>query len=171
MSEFVNFNKRNISLPAGCKDLLDVLKHTGSAAKITTDDWSTEKLHDIAKWISAVLESKALLAKFALFSLDNRLSLHIFQINGETLDTSVGYTRSSENEQKMRAIFQHAGLQAPSDSAVIKGQRVQLSFRIRPEPVRAVELTKVASLIFQEFCGLEPSSGVRVHLSEVTNAT
>ncbi len=33
MSQFVNFNKRSVTLPAGCKDLIDLLAPTGKQRK------------------------------------------------------------------------------------------------------------------------------------------
>lgn len=186
MSKFVNFKKRSVSLPPGCKDLIDLLepsqrqKATELFAsrpdlKATRDDSFMDRICNIGRPIGAALESEARMAALAVSSLDDRLSLEIYRMDGKTMSTSVTFTQSPENERKMKAIFDRLGLQAPRDSGFPGFFRhdlpVQVVYMIGQEPVKSTELAKLASTIFQDFCGLEPDSELRVHFLEVTDAT
>ena len=53
MNEFVNFGKRSVDLPAGCKDLIDVLR----SAKRTT--CSVQGIANVARHLPSLLESSA----------------------------------------------------------------------------------------------------------------
>ena len=145
MSKFVNLKKRGISLPPGCKELIDLLEPARrkkanefitprTDVKVTRDDTFIGKLSDIGKPISAALESKARVSTLTLDSLDDQLSLGINRMETETLSTSVTFTQSPENERKMKAIFERSGLQVPHDSGVpghfLKGHPVQLIYPI-----------------------------------------
>jgi len=95
--------------------------------------------------------------------LDDQLSLDIQRMHGETLSTSVTFNQSPENERKMKAIFDHLGLQTPRASEIPKSflpdQPVQLIYRIGQESVNSAELTKFASTIFQDFLWLGAGFG------------
>jgi len=186
MSKLVNFKKRSISLPLGCKDLIDLLEPaqrqkatellaSGPDVKATRDDSLIDRLYNIGRSIGAALESEARMTVLAVSSLDDQLSLDIHRMDGETLSTSVTFNQSPENERKMKAIFERLGLQTPRDSGIpgsfLPDQPVQLIYRIGQESVTSAELTKLASTIFQDFCGLEPDSEVRLHFMEFTDAT
>ncbi len=186
MAKFVNFKKRSVSLPFGCKDLIDLLEPaqrrkaselfaSGSNLKATRDDSFRDRLSNIGTSIGAALESKARMTVLAVTSLDERLSLDIHRMDGENLSISVSFTQSQENERKMKAIFDRAGLQTPPHSGTpksfLRDQPVQLIYEIVQEPVDSAELAKLASRIFQDFCGLEPDSQAQVRFLEVTDAT
>ena len=186
MAKFVNYKKRNVTLPAGCKDLIDLLE-PGKRRKATEllgphpnmkvmrDDSFISKLSEIGKPISAALESGAPMAMLSVSSLDEQTSLDVHRMGGENLSTSVSFTQTALSEQKMKAIFENLGLRVPQDSAIpehfIKGQPVQLIYEIDPERVQAGDLAALAAVIFREFCSMEPTSQVRVHFLEFTYAT
>ena len=186
MSKFVNFKKRSVSLPLGCKDLIDLLDPaqrrkatqlfaSGPNLRTTRDDSFADRLSNLARTIGAALESEARMAILGVSSLDDRLSLDIHRMDGETLSISITFTQNPENERKMRGIFERLGLRVPSDSRIpgsfLRDQPVQLIYEIDPEPATPPELAKLASTIFQDFCGLVPDSEVQVRFLEVRDAT
>jgi hypothetical protein len=75
MSEFVNYRKRGITLPKGCKNLFDVLQSHGlpklasgvqtgaipadEEPVVTRGESVTGKLSDIGKYVAMVFESRA----------------------------------------------------------------------------------------------------------------
>ena len=57
MNEFVNLGKRSVELPAGCKDLIDVLQQAKRhPASSTLTVCSAEGLTDVAKHLLRLLE-------------------------------------------------------------------------------------------------------------------
>jgi hypothetical protein len=186
MCKFVNYMKRGISLTPGCKELTDLLEPgkrpkakeliaPRPEVKMPRDDFFSINLSDIGKPITAALESQAGMTVLVVVSLDDQLSLDIHRTGAETLFTYVTFAERPANERKMKAIFERFGLQVPSDSGVpghfLKDQPVQLIYRICPEPVEAAHLTALTAGIFRDFCGMEPTSEVRVHYLELANAT
>jgi len=186
MSKFVNFKKRSVSLPVGCKDLVDLLEpaHRRKATELfasdsnlraTRDDSFVDRLSNLSSTIGAILQSEARMAMLGVSSLDDRLSLDIHRMDGETLSTSMTFAQNPESERKMRAIFERLGLRAPSDSGIpgsfLRDQPVQLIYRIEPEPSTPPDLARLSSAIFQDFCGLVPDSEVQVRFLEVGDAT
>jgi hypothetical protein len=186
MCKFVNYKKRGVSLPPGCKELIDLIEPgklrqakeliaPRPGVNMPRDDSFSINLSDIGKPITAALESRGRMIMLAVASLDDQLSLDIHRMGAETLSTYVTFTESPASEWKMKAIFERLGLQVPSDSGVpghfLKDQPVQLIYRISPEPVGAADLTALAAGIFRDFCGMEPTSELRVHYLELTDAT
>jgi hypothetical protein len=186
MSKFVNYKKRGISLPAGCKELIDLLEPgkrrkvnellaPSPDVKVTRDDSFISSLSDIGKPIGDTLASRARMTMLAVTSLDDKLSLDVHRMGAETLSTSVTFTQTPASERRMKAIFERSGRQVPPDSGApghfLKDLPVQCIYRISPEPVEAADLTALATAIFRDFCGMEPTSEVRIRLLEVTDPT
>jgi len=186
MSKFVNYKKRGISLPAGCKELIDLLEPSNRRkvndllapspdVKIARDDSFISNLADIGKPITAALESQAGMTMLAVASLDDQLSLDIYRMGTETLSTSLTFPQNPASERRMKAIFERSGLQLPAHTELpqhfLKDQPVQLTYLISPEPVKAADLVALAIAIFRDFCGMEPSSELRVRFLEFRDAT
>jgi hypothetical protein len=117
MNPFVNFGQRNIQLPPGCKDLMDVLRtlHRKDCGK---EDNCKEGLGDIARYLARLLEPRGAesrqvvifcYAQRAVVSLDfgpfllgcrpSGLSALIFVDGSEPLQ-----------EQAVRTVFEQAGI-------------------------------------------------------------
>src|SRR5205809_7561895 len=58
MKQFINYKKRSVKLPAGCKDLIDVL-HLAKQEGSSTFTSQTGGLADVAKHLSALLKPGA----------------------------------------------------------------------------------------------------------------
>jgi len=191
VSKFVNYKKRGVSLPEGCKDLIDLLEPSkreklkellGPAPEIkeTRNDSFTSNLSDIANPIRAVLDSHAFMAMlgvatFGVASPDQKLALDINRMQGETPSVSLTFTQSPASEKRMKEIFESLGLHVPVASNVpatfLKDQPIELIYEIQPLPGEARALSDLVTAIFLEFCRLVPSSQLIVHFSEYKNIT
>ncbi len=186
MSKFVNYKKRNISLPAGCKDLIDLLKpeqrrkvmdSLGSNPNLNAmrDDSFIGSLSEIGNVINRALTSGAPMATLSVASMDEEVSLALHRMGAENLSASVSFIQTQSSEEKMKAVFESLGLPVPRGSGIpehfIKGQPVQLIYEINSEPGQSGDLATLATVIFQKFCGMEPTSQIRVYFVEFTNAT
>ena len=63
MNEFVNFNKRGVQLPPGCKDLIDVLGGGGKgkpwgAWELPKSERRIGALADVERYVRKMLESE-----------------------------------------------------------------------------------------------------------------
>jgi hypothetical protein len=117
MEEFVNYKKRGIDLPSGCKDLLDVLhkapKHRPPSA--ISSRWvpipkperiRTHGLDHILRFIVLLLESTA---KFTSLKIDfqgmeSAMSVYRHREPG-TFDLMFFVRRDTEEERAIRAFF------------------------------------------------------------------
>ena len=188
MAKFVNYKKRGIALPKGCKDLIDLLE-PGKREKLkelvgptpvmreTRNDSFTSNLSDIANPIRAVIESHACIAGLRLATMgvtapDQNLALDIGRMPSETPTASLTFTESLASKKRMKEIFQNLGLRLPvaSDPAAmfLKDQRIELIYEIQPLPGEARALSDLATEIFVGFCRLVPSSQLRGHFCEYT---
>ena len=96
MSKFVNFKKRSVSLPPGCKDLIHLLQpaqRQKANAVPSADDSFIDSLSNIGEYIGDTLVSEARMAKLAVKSLDNRLLFEIYRMEEKTLSIAVAFNQ------------------------------------------------------------------------------
>jgi hypothetical protein len=71
MADFVNYNKRSVTLPPGCKNLIDVLRSRPDKqfqkfaerlkrARVTHDESVMGKVSDVPKYVGMVFASRGL---------------------------------------------------------------------------------------------------------------
>src|SRR6185436_10708188 len=87
MSEFVNYNKRSVTLPTGCKDLIDVLGQNkssdiasiSSGERITTGcgEGGAIAVSKIGEYVRKVCESRAELIQVMFSSPGQRLAVSL----------------------------------------------------------------------------------------------
>ena len=160
MSEFVNYNKRDISLPKGCKDLADLLKRGrkglsayDSLATMPKPGQHMEILNHLQA--SGGLEQlEGMLTKFFGSSAEG-CSLSVASANDvrlvleRTKDGAVGFLsfiHNAKREHEMRELLTRYGLEQPPTSSknigfptFIPGAPVWGAYDLRPIPSEPVK--------------------------------
>jgi hypothetical protein len=107
MNEFVNYGKRSITLPEGCKDLIDVLRLDKPTSG--PDPGEPGGLADVEAHIARQLQAAA---KFSILLILWGHAVNIIQvvlIEG-TLNLWAGMEAWGPTEAAVREVFEHAGI-------------------------------------------------------------
>jgi hypothetical protein len=138
MNEFVNFGKRSVVLPAGCKDLIEVLQQS---KRHPTPAWSVcpvEGLGDVGKHLHGLLELGAK-SKYLAVSWHEMNYNHILLMNEDgVLSSLMVIHEDNHREQAVRGVFSAAGLGPIRDEAVA-GWSVRVLKYPLPDAVSRIE--------------------------------
>ena len=116
MNKFVDFGKRSVELPAGCKDLIDVLQLTKRRPVSTLATHPAEGLGDLAKHLSSLLEPGA---KSRSLVITWHEMNYVQLMNQEGVVTALAIVdEKTRREQAVRGVFGAAGLTPILDEAV-----------------------------------------------------
>ena len=164
MSEFVNYNKRSISLPKGCKDLADVLQSKAGESpspKAGNHEESLGKLAEIDEWARRAFESPAKLLQLHMWTGEQEATLLLHR-SGDKTGASLTVRGGSSSDGKIKAVFERRGLEAP------KGYPLPVT--LFPESSKVYDLTSfsvdapsfssLARDLLRSVCGLEDDSPI-----------
>jgi len=187
MSDFVNYNKRSIKLPHGCKDLIDVLRphgvrvewlqqHLGIDLSRTVARGGMAKgtISDIEKHIQRAVDSAALTFTLGITPGNERLSFHVARVFQERFRASIEVETKTPEEASVRQFLSNHHLQAPDDSPT-PGKfhpdvPVHLICRVHPLPPDAITLARLASGLFREVGEVKEELELFFHYHELVNA-
>ena len=119
MKGFVNFGKRSVQLPAGCKNLIDLIepsKRRPLSTFTTHAAQVAQGLRDIGEHLSGLLGSGAKYKNLVITWHENNY-LHLMNEEG-VLTALVVVHENTGREQAIRAFFAAAGLAPFLDEAV-----------------------------------------------------
>jgi hypothetical protein len=183
MSNFVNFNKRSIALPPGCKDLLDVLQLRERRQFQDSDDSGCVRvggsaqghLADMEEYIKMAFEAETSAFMLVIQPPDKRLTVNVAHKAGEGMWGWVYVESGTPAEAAVRNFFAHHGLQTPIAGhplplkfvplslQFLPGVPVQSVLDISPMPANATMLTQLVSGLIREVCGLSDGSKLWYH--------
>jgi hypothetical protein len=178
MSKFVNYKKRSVMLPAGCKNLFDVLhphglpKHVGKVhtgaispnepATVTRGESFLGVLSDIDKYVAMVFESRARSFILMVTPPDEQFTVDVHRMEGLRMRASVVVQTGTEQERAVRSFFAQRGLQIPEDSGMpqmfVPGVPVQTLCDISPLPSKALLLSQLLADLLRGTFGLSDDS-------------
>src|SRR6266540_2566235 len=134
MSKFVNYKKRSITLPAGSKNLIDILQGGGAAqfvpeiphrpgcpfgpSTVTRSETGTGYISDIEKDMGMVFESRVWCFTLAIFPPNRRAAIGIHRLEDAWMCASVAVQFDTEVERAVRRFFVLRGLPVPEDSEI-----------------------------------------------------
>lgn len=150
MSDFVNYNKRDVKLPPGCKDLIDVLR----GRRVATRDYSVNgPVSDIAEHVRTIFGSTALFVCLDIAPADET-SADILRDNERNSHVFIRVQRASDQERAVRGFLSSRGLKAPEDSQVPKGVfypdlPVSIGCEISPLPPTSTEVARLLTDLFR----------------------
>ena len=166
MSEFVNYHKRGIELPPGCKDLIDVLptsrrqRKTYIAsgfrpAKMREERFPTAGLAQIGRYVSMLLQWQGELFTLSLTAQDFEFPVTLYRSRSEGTAAVVLVTKQAQREQAIRAFFEQQGI-AAWDLGAADGSR-GLAYPLPSDEARAVSLiTEMLRSVY----GLSDEAGI-----------
>jgi hypothetical protein len=138
MNELVNLGKRGVELPAGCKDLIDVLQQAKRhSASSTLTVSSAEALTDVAKHVLRLVELGAK-SKYLVITWHEMMNYVQFMNQGEVVTALVVVHENTHREQAVRGVFSAAGL-APTLDEAAAGWSVRVLGYPLPDAAAAIE--------------------------------
>jgi hypothetical protein len=140
MKGLVNFGKRSVQLPAGCKDLIDLIEPSKRRRVSTFTTHPAQGMKDIGKHLSGLLEPGAK-CKNLVITWHEKNYLHLMNVEG-VLTALVIVHENTGREQAIRVFFAKAGLAPLLDEAVAGWSVRMLRY---PLPERA---SKIEQLVF-----------------------
>lgn len=198
MSEFVNFNKRDISLPAGCKDLFDLLQRSSRRKNpslqqplMQSPDFSKMRelmakvkqgpsiqtkglIADAGKYIDMVLRSTATTACLTVSTINKHLewSFHNYQFKEKEISASVQVEMKTNEQKELKGFCDRHGFEAPDDSdtpGFFNPQLpVYLTCEIEPLPLDASSIIRLLNDLFGETCDMAENGEVEITYDEAT---
>jgi len=136
MNEFVNFGKRSVELPAGCKDLIDVLQQAKRYPASTLTIRSAEGLTDVAKYLLRLLELGAK-SRYLVITWHEMNYVHLMNQEGVLTALAVVH-ENTHREQAVRGVFAGAGL-APIRDEAVAGWSVRVLGYPLPDGASSIE--------------------------------
>ena len=150
MNEFVNMGKRSIELPAGCKDLIDVLQPAKRhALDNLTISLAEGGLADLAKHLANLLEQGKKTKNLGI-TWHELNYLHLVN-EGLFLTALLVVHDNTHREQAVRAVFAVAGL-APIRDEAVNGWSVRVLGY--PLPAGASNIEELISDLLRKGYGL-----------------
>src|SRR6185369_10390841 len=129
MSDFVNYNKRGVTLPSGCKDLIDLLGRGAGLgegqipgygelpAKVVRGGAGTVPLQQLGEHVSKVCASRAKVIQFIASSPEERLTVSldrtwVYSVSSFTLSV---LAKHEAEQEAIRGFFESKGF-GPANS-------------------------------------------------------
>ncbi|HZR18676.1 MAG TPA: hypothetical protein VFE51_15395 [Verrucomicrobiae bacterium] len=182
MNEFVNFKKRGITLPPGCKDLIDLLQRSSrsvidgpSRLTATRNDTVTGRLPDVGKYVRIAFESGEAIFTLGITEPGGRLEFALLRVKGDEPRASIAFPNEREEERVVREFFTRRGLQIPESSDTAPGFFLtdlpyQLVYRISSLPFDVAGVSALVTDILRECGRLTDDMPLSFHIEEAFDA-
>jgi hypothetical protein len=182
MSDFVNYKKRGVGLPPGCKDLIDLLKPKGKkdvtrlmeCIKRATvkHDQATGTLPDMLSRLQTLFSSRALFSTFCAQSPDGRLVLWLMKPEDAEMRASITFEEQTDLERAVREFLASRGFKAPAETApsntFIPDVPVHATCDISPLPGDLGAIARLVSDLFSAV-GLKDDPQLRYYADQLTD--
>lgn len=186
MSEFVNYNKRSVTLPSGCKNLSDLLKGSpeGLHSLVGGTDLDLSKaiprsevirgtLSEISTHVDWFWKSRALSSSLMVSPHNSQLQFNLEKIGQLDKSAHVSIIMGTSEENAVRKFFQRHGLQMPENSILpacfSPDLPVRLICDISPVPSEAWLLSVFVADLLHEVCGLKDDAELNFVHYELDN--
>jgi hypothetical protein len=123
MNKFVDFGKRDVDLPAGCKDLIDVLQRAEQRAAPKLATRSVWRLADVAAHVDRLTEAGAKAKNLAITW--HEMNYVLLTSEQGVISALTVIHENTQREQTVRGVFQEAGL-APNFVKTVAGFSVRV---------------------------------------------
>ena len=180
MSEFVNYSKREVTLPPGCKNLIDVLSNavpanlavpaTGTKKQVARNKSFTAPLSDIGKYVAMAFESHGLMFRMILTSPDSRLTVFLTRSQGE-VRALAKVQKNSTDEKVIAEFFAYHGLAMPADfeelDLICPGLPRSFRYKISPLSSDPFVVSQLVKDLFRYVCDLSGNTELKIHYDEI----
>ena len=179
MSKFVNYNKRDITLPQGKKNLIELLQpecapnpvgspHAGAVSSeqppiVLRDESCSAKIQDLEKHFTTVFESREVTSMLVVTTpADEEFEISIVRTGEGILMAHFGVSGGTDREKAVRSFLVHRGFNIPEDcempSEFQRGLGWQAIFDVLPPPPEPANLSILAEDLLLEVFGLSGDS-------------
>lgn len=150
MSKFVDYSKRDVTLPLGCKDLIDVLlprrvPRPGIPSEqpaVTRGFQTMDRLSEIPRYVAMLATSKSEHFTLMISAVDDRLSVLLNRTESEEISVFIFAAGDVERERGILEFSQRHGLRVIRDPhSAADGERV-LGLK-NPLPSTPSQLSKI----------------------------
>jgi hypothetical protein len=177
MARFVNYKKRRVTLPKGCKDLMDVIRpeepqYSSSFVSHATCSVVSSRtdvrgmVSELGKHVELALQPRGFSSTLTVSSLDDRIRFNVFVHHPDrVVRAAVIVDKTSIPAPAMEEFFEKHKLELrarPAVSGRFRSQEPKLGFFwISPLPSEAGSLSKLAADLFRSVCRLNDNSELR----------
>jgi hypothetical protein len=171
MSNLVNYNKRDVGLPANCKDLIDLLRRKGHCDsdprledfEIARDEVLSGALSDLEVHIQAFCKFRGPFSELRITEPDDQITVWFNRTTYKELDGNISIPPGSPHHQAIRSFLKSRRLEWPVDSefpkTIFPAIPVQVFREITPLPTNPAELSRLTGDFFLHV-GLEGHSSL-----------
>lgn len=184
MSKFVNFKKRDVALPPGCKNLIDVLQPrpvrvrdmigTAHRPMVAHGGSVTGGLADFEKYVGLVFASQALDFELVISPPGKRLTVHVNRTKGEAVCASVLVQAGTDIENALLQFLKNHDCTTLEDSGIPDffnpSLPVHVHHDVLPVPTDAAQLARLLVGLFHDVCGVNDASEVNFNHWECSHA-
>ncbi len=171
MTKLVNYKKRSFTLPAGCKDLMDVLEPSRrlkaqlgawmTAPRIRNEHFHTAGLAHVGEYISKLLKSSANFFTLMITHRDDHMPVVLLRNRRENLFAITLYEKEAGIQSAIKAFFVQEGIDPLLDySGSAAGGPEQLSRLIYPLPLEGSSATALTTGMLRAAYGLSDVAGL-----------
>ena len=183
MSKFVNYNKREFTLPPGCKDLIDVLRPrraltlgkdaaavTGRPA-VTRSGQTIGRLSEVPRHISMLVTSRSELFTLMIGTTEEALSIVRYRSESEGISALVLVTNDAERERGIRGFFERHGIE-PLENFLVPPDAGSQPVRclVYPLPAAAPDASQITTDLLRSVYGFTDESEIQFRHHEITDA-
>lgn len=160
MSDFVNYNKRDVGLPAHCKDLFDVLRHINPRDanprledfEVARDEVLTETLSDLSVHIQAFCKFQGHFSELRITEPDDQITVLFNKTVFTEVVESISIPPGSPHQVAIRSFLKSRRFEWPVDSefpkTIYPALPVQIFREITPLPTDPAELSQLTADFF-----------------------
>ena len=185
MSKFVNYKKRGVALPPGCKDLIDVLKPSPSSyqtilatlggfnsRKIVRHETVVGTLSDIPKYVVMMFQPRKSSFWLQISPTEASISLDVAWVKGAYTIACVVFPFEAEPGRTVVQLLERHGLQRPHDAwnpiyVSACSQPGQVICPISPLPSEAPKLSALVTDFFREVWRVKEDAELRFQWNEI----
>jgi hypothetical protein len=160
MSEFVNYHKRGIELPPGCKDLIDVLA-------VTRGSQSLGRLSDVPRHVSMLVNSSSEQFTLMIGTTDERLSIVLDRSKSKEVSALVLVGSGAEHEKGIREFFQHHGPKPFKDYLLPGEDGAEVRGLLYPLPAGASHVSQIIADLLCSVYGFTQESEIKFRYYEL----
>jgi len=159
MNEFVNFQNRSIELPAGCKDLIDVLPPPREVRM------PVEGFAHVERYLSRLFQSAAKRRSVVIWSLDYQEHVRVSNRDGLLTLMVLVDTQDAIREQAVLRLFREAGIPPLRDEDG-RGDGIPLRVLFYPLSASVPESAALIRSLLQSVYGIAHDAGLLFHYHE-----
>lgn len=153
MNEFINFRKRSIELPAGCKDLVDVLPPPRETRM------PVEGFAHVERYLSRIFQAGAKRRSVIIWSLDYQEHVRVSNRDGVLALMVLVDTQDAIREKAVTKLFRDAGV-TPVRDVDGRGDGVPLRVLIYPLTPSVPAAADLIRSLLQGIYGIAHDAGL-----------